>query len=298
MLVLALPQTQATRFSSYDAYEQTIKEAIRQAFDDKDSLIAANGMIDVPLTVNDYDEPKLANTIQEAVLDEQLSIPEFRCIVDPLKSMSWELKQTEAGPFITLKLPIKDSPTHTKAAAAATALATYAPALPDLDKIDYYIKCLHVNASYDYEAANDPDPTVSKRAIDPAIALGAMPNADAVCESYARALQMLCDRTVFQDENLRCITVLGEINGVSHMYNMVSVLSDDLKTRLWLICDPTSAKVAYYPANNVSNARNITSNIYTYGITRLSDDAPSLKALCDNIATSVPRHLRTAFSNF
>lgn len=58
---------------------------------------------------------------------------------------------------------------------------------------------------------------------------GALLNGSAVCEGYAEALKLLCDR-----EGIPCITVVGSGNGGAHKWNYVQM--DD---GLWYILDAT-----------------------------------------------------------
>ena len=57
------------------------------------------------------------------------------------------------------------------------------------------------------------------------------PSTNVVCEGYSKAFQYLCDLSDFYDENIRCYTVTGNMNGGTgagdHMWNIVTM--DDKK---------------------------------------------------------------------
>ena len=46
------------------------------------------------------------------------------------------------------------------------------------------------------------------------------PSTKVVCEGYAKAFQYLCDLSTFQ-EDTTCYTVVGDMNGGAHMWNVV-----------------------------------------------------------------------------
>lgn len=58
---------------------------------------------------------------------------------------------------------------------------------------------------------------------------GALINGVCVCEGYAEALKLLCDR-----EGIPCITAVGNANGGAHKWNMVQ-----MEDNQWYLVDPT-----------------------------------------------------------
>ena len=60
------------------------------------------------------------------------------------------------------------------------------------------------------------------------------PTTNVVCEGYAKAFQLLCNMTTFDNSNINCYTVTGTMSGGTgegpHMWNIVSM--DDEKTYL------------------------------------------------------------------
>ena len=49
------------------------------------------------------------------------------------------------------------------------------------------------------------------------------PETKVVCEAYAKAFQYLCDQTEFDDQKIECCTVSGTMNGIVHMWNIVTM---------------------------------------------------------------------------
>lgn len=49
------------------------------------------------------------------------------------------------------------------------------------------------------------------------------PDTKVVCEAYAKAFQYLCDQTEFDDQKIECCTVSGTMNGIVHMWNIVTM---------------------------------------------------------------------------
>ena len=49
------------------------------------------------------------------------------------------------------------------------------------------------------------------------------PETKVVCEAYAKAFQYLCDQTEFDDQGIECSTVSGTMNGIVHMWNIVTM---------------------------------------------------------------------------
>lgn len=49
------------------------------------------------------------------------------------------------------------------------------------------------------------------------------PETKVVCEAYAKAFQYLCDQTEFDDPEIDCSTVSGTMNGIVHMWNIVTM---------------------------------------------------------------------------
>lgn len=106
-----------------------------------------------------------------------------------------------------------------------------------LDAIDAKVSTIHVNgfsrheklkSIHDYLADNIVyDDSISEPNIYDIY--GAFINGLCVCEGYAEAFKLLCDR-----ENIPCITVLGTGNGGAHKWNMV--LMEDGK---WYTLDST-----------------------------------------------------------
>ena len=52
-------------------------------------------------------------------------------------------------------------------------------------------------------------------------------NTNVVCEGYSKAFKYLCDQSSFNDNNIRCLTVYGNMNGGAHMWNVVRMEDDN-----------------------------------------------------------------------
>lgn len=74
------------------------------------------------------------------------------------------------------------------------------------------------------------------------------PNTKVVCEAYAKAFQYLCDGTDFDSPCIECHTVSGVMNGIIHMWNIVTMPDGGN-----YIVDPTNCDegTLYAPAGGI-----------------------------------------------
>lgn len=74
------------------------------------------------------------------------------------------------------------------------------------------------------------------------------PNTKVVCEAYAKAFQYLCDGTDFDSPWIECHTVSGVMNGIIHMWNIVTMPDGGN-----YIVDPTNCDegTLYAPAGGI-----------------------------------------------
>ncbi len=99
---------------------------------------------------------------------------------------------------------------------------------------------------------------------------GALINGVCVCEGYAEAFKLLCDR-----EGLPCLTVVGTGNGGAHKWNMVQmedgewytldVTWDDQKSNIYYsyFIIGSNTKAAYFTSNNNNTVADSTVHIAT-----------------------------------
>lgn len=99
------------------------------------------------------------------------------------------------------------------------------PGMSDFEKEEILIRELCKRARYTEEG----DKTLYS-------AYGALVNGEAVCEGYARAFQLLCNRV-----SIPCKLVVGESQGEGHMWNLVQIENN------WYHMDPTWMDIAEVP---------------------------------------------------
>lgn len=89
----------------------------------------------------------------------------------------------------------------------------------DYEKIVAYKNFICNAVSYNYDAAYTPTPYG-----DPWQMIFVFDGDDqtnVVCEGYSKAFMYLCDLTTFEDDDLVCYAVSGEMDGGPHMWNIV-----------------------------------------------------------------------------
>ena len=92
--------------------------------------------------------------------------------------------------------------------------------LPDYEKLVAYRQEICSLTSYNYEAISDKMPYGNPWQL--IWVFDGDPATEVVCEGYAKAFKYLCDRSSFEGE-IDCKTVTGKINGVGHMWNLVTM---------------------------------------------------------------------------
>ena len=90
--------------------------------------------------------------------------------------------------------------------------------LPDYEKLKAYLREICQLASYDEDAANTDIPYGDPWQL--VYVFDGDPSTNVVCEGYAKAFQYLCDLSQFNGD-VSCCTVTGEMDGGSHMWNVV-----------------------------------------------------------------------------
>ena len=109
-----------------------------------------------------------------------------------------------------------------KAAANAKKVISEYSEFTDLEKLNAYKDYICREVSYDYDAASVSGKLTD---LDPWQLIGVFdedPGTDVVCEGYAKAFQYLCDGSEFSG-NVYSILVTGNMNGLLHMWNIVTV---------------------------------------------------------------------------
>ncbi|MGN0578699.1 MAG: hypothetical protein ACI4J4_08765 [Ruminiclostridium sp.] len=122
-----------------------------------------------------------------------------------------------------------------KTSAAATAAETARTVVnenagkTDIDKLFAYKEYICGEVSYNDKAASDSS-TPYGNPWQLIYVFDKDSETNVVCEGYAKAFQYLCDLTAFNNEEIYCISVTGEMDGGGHMWNVMHM--DDGKNYL------------------------------------------------------------------
>ena len=110
----------------------------------------------------------------------------------------------------------------------AAAIIEAAKDMPDHEKLNYYAEQIMALVDYNDDAAAGMDSYYASVDANPwqlIYVFDGDPSTNVVCEGYSKAFQYLCDETLFENEDIRCITVTGQLAGGTgaggHMWNVV-----------------------------------------------------------------------------
>ena len=132
----------------------------------------------------------------------------------------------------------------------ARSIVEQARDLTDLEKLETYRDAVCGLTDYNYEAVRDLNRSTQYQNNDPwqvVYVFDGDPGTKTICAGYARAFQLLCDMTQFQDPGIRCNTVTGRKDGQWHMWNVVHMDDGENYLTDLTCCDtgPTATTEAF-----------------------------------------------------
>ena len=132
----------------------------------------------------------------------------------------------------------------------ARSIVEQARDLTDLEKLETYRDAVCGLTDYNYEAVRDLNRSTQYQNNDPwqvVYVFDGDPGTKTICAGYARAFQLLCDMTQFQDPGIRCNTVTGRKDGQWHMWNVVHMDDGENYLTDLTCCDtgPTATAEAF-----------------------------------------------------